>query len=510
MTQTGPTIYFLPTGDPATLLDGDIAKLTPNLSDQDEEATPVTLLDNFDQSLRRSRRVLLRAGDTVELLLPDGDALTQRVRRKDRFVTDFPDGPVRQALSDMPALRALLPVGSGTMRRATIALVDDEHKTQARAYLRTISDTGGAPATLVTLQGLRGYDKALAVLRRHVEARGGIPLGQGGLYRHLFPGHVPYEAKPDVAIAHDEAAFAAASDIIDTYLSVARANEAGIIADHDTEFLHDYRIALRKIRSVLSLFKGVYRADQTDELKARFSALMGPTGRLRDLDVYLLERHRYYALLPESLHDGLDRMFQMFAQERKAERAKLARHLRSADYEKDMVALSRLFATRKKLKPGPNADVGAHDYACQLIWKRYRKICKIAQGIGPDTDEAEVHQLRIHCKKLRYLMEFFGPVFPKAEFKALLKPLKRLQDNLGLFNDYAVQQVSLQRFLQDLGAKGGPETLRVAQSVGALVAVLHAQQVAERARVVESFAHFNSPETQQTFNDLFHKRRDKT
>ena len=509
MTLSGPTIYFLPSGDLGILLDSRFAKLTPNLTRLDDEATPVTLLDNFDQSLRRSHRVLLRVGDTVELLLPDGCALTQPVRRKDRFVNDFPEGPVRLALADMPALRALLPVGAGSMRRGVLTLMDDERKTQARGYLRIIADTEGEPAILVTLQGLRGYDKAMGVLRRHIEACGGIPLERGGLYQHLFPQHVPYEAKPDVAVARDEAAFAAASDIIETYLIVARANEAGVIADHDSEFLHDYRIALRKVRSVLSLFKGVYKSGQTDALKARFSALMGPTGRLRDLDVYLLERQRYYDLLPDCLHDGLDQMFQMFALERKSERTRLARHLRSAEYEREMMALTKLFASRKKLKPGPNADIGAHDYACLLIWKRYRKICRIAQGIGADTDEAEVHKLRIHCKKLRYLMEFFGAVFPRAPFKALLKPLKRLQDNLGRFNDYAVQQVSLQRILQGLDAKGGPEPLRVAQSVGALIAVLHSQQAAERARVVESFARFNSAETQQMFRDLFQKQRNK-
>jgi hypothetical protein len=47
-------------------------------------------------------------------------------------------------------------------------------------------------------------------------------------------------------------------------------------------------------------------------LKASFSAMMVPTGRLRDLDVYLLERRQYYGLLPKILHGGLDAMFSMF------------------------------------------------------------------------------------------------------------------------------------------------------------------------------------------------------
>jgi CHAD domain-containing protein len=268
--------------------------------------------------------------------------------------------------------------------------------------------------------------------------------------------------------------------------------------------LHDYRIALRKIRSVLSLFKGVYAEDQTLQLKARFSALMSSTGRLRDLDVYLLERGDFYALVPDSLHDGLDRMFAMFAEERQQALKSLSDHLRSKSYEAEIGKLATQFDSRKRLKPGPNADLSAYDFACKMIWKRYRKICKIASGIDADTEDEEVHELRIHCKKLRYLMEFFGPVFPKPAFKSLIKPLKRLQDNLGLFNDYSVQQESLRAFLTGLESQNHAEGLEIAQSAGALIAVLHQRQLAERAKVVESFARFNSRETQKTFRNLFH------
>ncbi len=98
---------------------------------------------------------------------------------------------------------------------------------------------------------------------------------------------------------------------------MARENEAGVIADHDTEFLHDYRVALRKVRSVLSLFKGVYPEEQTADFKRKASELMSPTGRLRDLDVYLLAKDEYFAMVPSSLHEGLEQMFKMFRKDRR-------------------------------------------------------------------------------------------------------------------------------------------------------------------------------------------------
>jgi CHAD domain-containing protein len=142
-----------------------------------------------------------------------------------------------------------------------------------------------------------------------------------------------------------------------------------------------------------------------------------------------------------------------------------------------------------------------------LIWKRYQKVCKIAAGIDDRTEDEAVHRLRIQCKKLRYLMEFFAPVFPRKEFQSILKPLKRLQDNLGLFNDYSVQQESLRALLDDLDQQPEKRDLEIAQSVGALIVVLHKKQLEERARVVESFAKFNNKGTRHTFRKLFHNQK---
>ena len=46
-----------------------------------------------------------------------------------------------------------------------------------------------------------------------------------------------------------------------------------------------------------------------------------------------------------------------------------------------------------------------YDMACRLIMRRFLKVCKTAQAINAATPDEEIHRLRIHCKKLRYLME---------------------------------------------------------------------------------------------------------
>jgi CHAD domain-containing protein len=467
------------------------------------------LLDSFDQSLHKEQQMLIET-DGELALYHDSGPVTQDARRNGQLVADLAPGPVKDALQRLSPLRSLLSIGTGTASRRQLSLTDDEGKTRARVELVMLRPQGnGTPVTLTSLQGLRGYDNAMRALREHIATVAGPGLDDvSGITAVLFPANIPYVAKPVLRADPNDTAFRAAGEIISAYLDVARRNEAGIIADHDTEFLHDYRVALRKIRSVVSLFKGVYSDEQTEALKVAFSDLMAPTGRLRDLDVYLLGCNDYYAMLPETLHEGLTLMFQMFAEERQREQKQIAKWFQSARYRDSITALEALFAAPETLATGPEADHQAYSYACALIWKRYRKVCKIAATIMADTPDEQVHELRISCKKLRYLMEFFAPVLPGRELKLLLKPLKDLQDNLGLFNDYSVQQVALQNVMNHHPSKGRKQDLMLAQSIGALIAVLHGRQKEEREKVTSTFARFDSPETRWMFRDLFYGKGD--
>ncbi|WP_158971679.1 CHAD domain-containing protein [Chachezhania sediminis] len=503
MTSDNSDIMILAGAVTAEAMGDRLGKLVLDTPEAGETAGFV-LLDTFDQAVRKAGSVLIETGGQLQLMQPGGVVRTQAAKRSGNFVADFADGPVKDALSGLEPLRSLLVVGRGELRQSAAVAKDDEDKTHARVRFSTlVPDGAGKKVTLVSLQPLRGYEKSFEALGSRVQdVSKGPEMEVRDLYARLFPDTLDYDPKPDVGMTGGETAFQAATDIMRAYLAVARRNEDGTIADHDTEFLHDYRVALRKIRSVISLFRGVFSDAETARLKTVFSDLMAPTGRLRDLDVYLLEKDTYFDLLPETLHDGLTAMFAQFAKERNAVQKQVARRLRSATYARQMAALQAEFDGATGLEPGPAADRLAHDYACELIWKRYRKVCKIARAIDDTTPDEDVHELRIHCKKLRYLMEFFAPLFPAADIKALIKPLKVLQDNLGLFNDYSVQQASLQDFL-DSRSGVRKQDVTIAKSIGALIAILHRRQLEERARVVSSFAHFDSEDVQLAFRAMF-------
>lgn len=506
MPQTKPLPTVLPTAAIEQLKSTRLGKLYPRILAQ-AEAVDAVFFDTFDGHILQSHRLL--TWHRGHLHLGTGlQEMAQVCPQPPGFVANLPQGPVKQGLGMVPPLRSLMAMGAAKIQDLTLAYIDDEGKTQARLGLWILTHESGASLCLAQPIALRGYTKAIAELRAHIRELGANSPGWPHLYETLFPNWQNYTAKPQVDMAPTTPAIEMVNAVIAAHIPMMRQNEAGIIADIDTEFLHDYRIALRKIRSVISLFSGVYGHQQTADLKSEFSALMAPTGKLRDLDVYLLTRSDYAKLLPPDLHPGLAHMFARFSEHRAAAHAELAQQLQSPAYGAQMKRLEKLFKKGKKLVAGPRSGAPAHDFACSLIWKHYRKICKIAAGITETTPDEQVHALRIQCKKLRYLMEISAPLFSKSDMKDVIRPLKQLQDTLGQFNDYCVQQDNLRAFLGTLGPAERKENIAIAQTVGALIALMHQGQIAQRAKVEASFAAFNSPNTQNSFQTLFHSQKE--
>lgn len=461
-------------------------------------------IDTFENLLLKAGKILFEVNDTLILVdLRAGDTAEQDVTGEWRFVDQLPDGPVTEALRKISMLRAFLPVGKVKLRFDSGLLLDDEQKTLAR-FRQIVFKCGEKHLTLGVTAMLRGYTPEHQILVEILQKSGAQSCDSfEGLYRQLGISDSSYTTKPELGLAADTTAKNAAVTIIRALLDVARQNEAGTAADIDSEFLHDYRVSLRKVRSVLSLFKGTFSVEETEALKKQFAELMHPTSQLRDLDVYLMGEEEYMEMVPESAREGIGLLFSYLEDERELALRKVVTCLRSEEYKIQMETLTRKFSKTKNLKNGPTSNLKAHEVGSKLIYKRYRKVCRIASGMNSNTPSSEVHQLRIHCKKLRYLMEFFTPFFPAEAIGLLIRKLKKMQDTLGNFNDYSVQQHFLQKILKEKMDVFADDELTVSNSIGALTAMLHQKQLAERQKVEKNFIQFNSVETRNLFKQLF-------
>jgi len=463
-------------------------------------------LDTFDSDLQRSKQLLLRYQNTLTLFQNKQPVLTtQKCPANWRFIPDLADGPVKKALSYCSAIRAFLPGNKNKLIIEQFIVLDEDDKTHVRFTLYHFNYDNRKLIFGIT-QPMRGYDTSHETLLQMLAKNGAIETETyADIYRHCGFDSPIYVAKPKISIDKEAPILQTTLQLIKTSLNISRQNEEGIKADYDTEFLHDYRVNLRKIRSILSLFKGVFSMGENERLKQNFADIMKQTNRLRDLDVYLLDKQDLFDLLPVRMHKGLDQMFEAFSIERKQQLQLVIKMLNSKNYQKNIHELLEKFSSTENLRAGPKASTTSLPFATKLIWKRYTKVCQIARQIDDNTPDEEIHQLRIQCKKLRYLMEFFSALFPPKMLKELIKSLKRLQDNLGRFNDFSVQQESLQEFLTSYSKKHRNKNLiAMAESIGALIILLQQKQSQERAQVMQSFAGFDSPEIKAKFTQIFH------
>jgi CHAD domain-containing protein len=142
------------------------------------------------------------------------------------------------------------------------------------------------------------------------------------------------------------------------------------------------------------------------------------------------------------------------------------------------------------------------ELASHCIRRAHKRVLGKGSSITPETPSEKLHRLRIDCKKLRYLLEFFRSLYPAESIGGLVTALKRLQDNLGDFNDYGVHQRMLKGFAAEMVAqeKAGPLTV---EAIGLMVEQLEEGESLERQAFSSRFAEFASPATVDVFEGLF-------
>lgn len=193
-----------------------------------------------------------------------------------------------------------------------------------------------------------------------------------------------------------------------------QANIPGVLAGKEPEYLHQWRVGLRRLRSLLRLGRDAGHRELGSPLQ-RLRPLAEASGELRDWDVFL------------DTTDGDDT--QGVAARGKAQR-RLGRLLRAKEYDLDMLALARELS-RMSAMP---SDMSLSMSARKLLRRQHAAILRA--GDRPERlPDDRLHRLRIRVKRLRYTLEFFRDLFEAAQGRPLHEALQRLQDILGDMHD---------------------------------------------------------------------------
>jgi inorganic triphosphatase YgiF len=215
-------------------------------------------------------------------------------------------------------------------------------------------------------------------------------------------------------------------------LAHAQANEAGVLDSGDIEFVHQLRVALRRLRSALRLFRGAVPPGEDAAFAEDLRWAAGLLGRCRDWDVFVTETLPSLIAAQGDAEAGRAVLARARARQREARRA--AREaIVSTRYGLTMIRVARWLST-----PAEPAD-GAEppkEFASRRLRKGARRLAAHSAAFAT-LDAPARHRLRILVKRQRYAVEFLGSLFRAPMVKRHVRALSRVQDALGLANDCA-------------------------------------------------------------------------
>ena len=325
--------------------------------------------------------------------------------------------------------------------------------TGERAVCRVI--LSGAPDQVGPLLLALGAAVHLSVPSESLAAEAGAVAGRAPPPRALGAPELPVQATVADAFAR----------VVGHLVGVVLHWAPHARADGPSEAVHQMRVALRRLRSAISLFRRAVGGPALDAAKADLQALSRVLGPARDWDVFRDGTARdVQAAFPDER--AIARLLAAAERRRLTAYVALRSYLDGPAFRLLGLRLALLLATRPWDRPAETevdtakqAEVQATPlavFAAHMLRRRLARLLDTGDDFAALPTEA-VHAVRIQGKRLRYAAEFFAPLFPRKETRRFLRRSSALQERLGHLNDGA----AVVGLLGQLGNGGAERALAV-------------------------------------------------
>lgn len=198
-----------------------------------------------------------------------------------------------------------------------------------------------------------------------------------------------------------------------------------VVESSDDEAIHDLRVAIRRLRTMLKMARPLFGRWHSDVVRKGFAEVMKATGDLRDEEVL------------EGTLDGLSEhpAFALWLSARTARERKLRRAVVSR-IERGELDRARLMLKALLVFPfDPARSMELSRFARRTV-ERARRVVEKGRDVPPE-DMLGLHALRISYKELRYSIELLAEALP-LDSRAMLEPAVVFQKRLGEIHDVDV------------------------------------------------------------------------
>lgn len=232
----------------------------------------------------------------------------------------------------------------------------------------------------------------------------------------------------------------------------------GVRKSEDIEAIHRIRVASRRLRTALQLFKECLPAKRVNQWNSQMRSLTSTLGRARDIDVqYELLAAIEKKLAKPNLKPGIHRILLRITQTRQKVQSEVNEIIDKLEKSKVLDQIENRFRPLSEI-PGEqdHRSPALYQLACERINQRLNEFLAYEVYIRRPEYKEELHAMRIAAKRLRYTMEIFSRLYPD-ELKVPLQAARKTQQLIGEIHDcdvwidflpqfYEAEQKRMQKF----------------------------------------------------------------
>ncbi len=456
---------MVPRADVLRLLPGALSRLAANVSPPRQRCIEDSFLDTDDLALASAGAALrLRterghgAEITLKALRPMDQGLAVRPELSERLhhLSHSHNGScpgrrvarrVRQLIGDQP-LRVRFRLAQErsvytlcTRRGARLLVsVDTVRLTGRRRPIREIEvewiagPAGELTRASKTLRRLLGLEPAML-------SKYELGLRAAGL-------RCPVHADP--SLPRTAGISEALARALRMHLARLRHHADGVRLDLDPEFVHDMRVAGRRIRAALKALNSMAGVEVPRRLHDEVRRLTGQLGTVRDLDVHGSAIATRAASLPPAQAPAARAYLARLRRQRARAHARLLAALGSSRFA-ELVRELEILAAGLESSASRHAAEPAGPAARPVIRRLFERVRRQGRKADDHASDDYLHQLRIRCKRLRYACEFLQDVCG-PDLASFTEQVAHLQQVLGRHQDVTVEKTLLRRFLRTRAA----------------------------------------------------------
>ena len=276
----------------------------------------------------------------------------------------------------------------------------------------------------------------------------------------------------------------------------------GIQRDIDTEFVHQARVATRRMRSALRLFRGAIPEGTATYLQGELKWLGRLLGGVRDLDVFLLNLSRFKQQIEHFPAKKKQAFENWIEKRRRAPLKALWRGLESPRYKQFDRRMMQFCQRPLPLRPrAPLAMRPVREVAPLLIIEKMDAVIEQGRAVVADPRLKQYHRLRIQVKRLRYACEFMAPAYDGA-LDPFIERTVEIQDCLGELQDTVFTRKFIDTLCDDWKGKlVDPDFLFILGEIYQLQAEIARERIEAFGKI---WGPFSSEGTMVFLNEILH------